>query len=89
MTRVVSLGGMYCACVLIDDYSIFTQVYFLAHKNDVFDTFKSFVKRIQKENDFCITRIRSDHGTEFKNENFNSFCNENGISHNYSSLRTP
>ena len=38
---------------------------------------------------FCITSIRSDHGTKFENEFFKTFCNENEISHTFSSPRTP
>lgn len=38
-TRVASLGGMHYAFVLADDYSSFTWVYFLAHKNDAFKAF--------------------------------------------------
>jgi len=26
-----------------------------------------------------VARIRSNHGTEFENSNFNSFCTKNGI----------
>ena len=64
-TRVTSLGGMHYAYVLVDDYSRFTWVYFLAYKNDAFKAFENFTKRVQKEKDFCISLIRSDHGTEF------------------------
>ena len=62
---------------------------FLAHKNDAFDAFKNFARRGPKEKSLCITSIRSDHGTEFENDLLNSFCNENGIPHNYSLPRTP
>ena len=88
LTRIASLDGNY-ACVLVDDYSRYTWVYFLAHKNDAFKTFEKFAKRVQKEKFFCISSIRSDNGTEFKNELFKIFCNENGISHTFSSPRTP
>ena len=88
-TRVASLGGMHYAYVLVDDYSRFTWVCFLAHKNDAFKAFENFEKRVQKEKGFCISFNRSDHGTEFKNEFFKIFCNEDGISHAFSSLRTP
>ena len=88
-TRVASLGGIHYAYVLVDDYSKYTWEYFLAHKNDAFKAFKNFSKRVQKEKGFCISTIRSDHGTEFENEFFKTFCNENGISHTYSSPRTP
>ena len=59
------------------------------YKNDAFKTFKIFSKRVQKEKDCCISSIRSDHGTEFENEFFKTFYNENGISHTFSSSRTP
>ena len=38
-TRVASLGGMHYAYVLVDDYSRYTWVCFLAHKNDAFKAF--------------------------------------------------
>ena len=88
-TRAASLGGMNYAYVLVDDYSGYTWVCFLAHKNDAFNAFKSFTKRIQNEKGFCITKIRSDHGTEFENHEFDEFCNEHGIDHNFSVPRTP
>ena len=68
--RVASLSGIRYAYVLVDDYSRYTWVYFFAHKNDTFKDFKKFSKRVQKEKDFCISSIRSDHGTEFENEYF-------------------
>ena len=35
-----------------------------------------------------IIAIRSDHGREFQNENFNTFCEKLGIFHNFSAPRT-
>ena len=48
-TRVASLGRMHYAYILVDNYSRYTWVYFLAHKNDTFKAFKKFSKRVQKE----------------------------------------
>lgn len=31
----------------------------------------------------CISWIQSDHGKEFENECFQSFCEKNGILHNF------
>ena len=48
--------------------------------------------RIQNEmntNIKSIKRIRSDHGREFENASFETFCNGLGISHEFSALRTP
>ena len=41
------------------------------------------------EKNTTIISIRSDHGSEFKNQRFEEFCNENGISHNFLAPRTP
>ena len=87
--RVASLGGMHYAYVLVDDYSRFTWMCFLAHKNDAFKAFENFAKRAQNEKGFCISSIRSDHETEFENESFKTYCIENEISHTFSSPRTP
>ena len=48
-TRVASFGGMHYAYVLVDDYSRYTWVCFLAHKNDAFKAFESFSKRVKKK----------------------------------------
>ena len=36
---------------------------------------------------YSISSIRSDYGKEFKNLDFDAFCGENGISHNFSDPR--
>ena len=45
-TRVASLGGMHYVLMLVDDYSRFSLVCFLAHKNNVFKVFQSFAKKV-------------------------------------------
>ncbi|OAY43379.2 hypothetical protein MANES_08G063666v8 [Manihot esculenta] len=65
-TRVASLGGMHYGFVIVDDYSRYTWVVFLAHKDDCFDAFKSFTKKVQNEKGFQISSIRSDHGLPTK-----------------------
>ena len=51
--------------------------------------FSKFYQKITNEKDFSIQHIRSDHGTEFENQNFEKFCDEKGIDHNFSAPRTP
>ena len=41
-TRVASLGGMHYTYILVDDYSRYTWMYFLTHKNDDFKAFEKF-----------------------------------------------
>ena len=89
LTRTASLGGKKYGLVIMDDYSRFTWVIFLIHKDDACDAFKTFSKRVRNEKGFCITSTRFDHGVEFENHYFENFCTKNGIFHNFSSPRTP
>ena len=88
-SRTTSLGGKHYAFVIVDDFSRFTWVIFLAIKNDVLKEFKTFCKKVQNEKGYTITSIRSDHGGEFDNNALEDFCNENGFEHNFSAPRTP
>ena len=62
---------------------------FLAHKDETFELFQKFVKKVFIEKNTTILSIRSDHGIEFENSQFEKFCLEHGISHNFSAPRTP
>ena len=88
-SRTTSLGGKSYAFVIVDDFSRYTWVLFLAHKNDVFHEFSKLCRKIQNEKGFTISYRRSDHGREFENVEFDSFCDEQGIEHTFSAPRTP
>ena len=88
-TRTLSLGGKQYGFVIVDDYSRFTWVLFLHSKDEALEKFITFCKIIQNEKGYSISSVRSDHGKEFENLGFDKFCNENGISHNFSAPRTP
>jgi transposase InsO family protein len=87
--QVESLGGKKYAYVVVDDHSRYTWISFIREKSDTFDVFKDLCIRLQREKDSCVVRIRSDHGTEFKNSKFDEFCSSEGISHEFSSPITP
>ena len=80
--QVASLSGKYFCLVIVDDYSRYSWVFFLSQKNDTFDTFRIFTKKIQNELELKIKTIQSDHGGEFDNH-------ELGIAHHFSAPRTP
>src|SRR5579862_2626667 len=87
-----SLGGKRYIFVCVDDFSRFTWTYFLREKSETFDKFKMLCNKIQNEmntNIKSIKRIRSDHGREFENATFETYCNGLGISHEFSAPRTP
>lgn len=78
--------------VCIDDYSIFTLVDFLKEKSETFGAFKKLCTQLQNEKD-CqirwITRIKSDNGREFENDQFIDFNREYRIYHEFSTPKTP
>jgi hypothetical protein len=75
--------------VIVDEYSRYTWVYFLTKKSQAAETIMSFIKKIENQNDIRVKQIRTDNGTEFKNNDLESFCDEKGISQNFSSPYTP
>jgi len=87
-SRVMSFGGSYYALVIFYDYSRYTWTLFLTHKNDAFHAFRRLSKVIQNKKNHKIISIRSDHGGEFENNDFEMFCDEHGIDHNFSAPRT-
>ncbi|GJS98316.1 retrovirus-related pol polyprotein from transposon TNT 1-94 [Tanacetum coccineum] len=46
-------------------------------------------KMVENQNDVKVKQIRTNNGTEFKNSKLESFCDEKGISQNFSSPYTP
>jgi len=82
-------GGNYYALVVVDDFFRFTWTLFLELKSDALAAFKKLAKRLQSTACSSICFIPSDHGGEFQNEKFSSFCEKLGIFHNFSAPRTP
>ena len=46
-------------------------------------------ERFKNEKGVSSVSIRTNHGGEFDNHAFESYCYENGIDHNFLALRTP
>ena len=87
--RVNSLGGNLYTLVIVDDFSRFTWTIFLSSKDETFEQFIVFAKKVQNEKGMCISGIRINHGGEFKNQAFEDYCDANGINHNFSAPKTP
>ena len=66
-----------------------TWVAFLKEKSEAFDKFKIFKNRVENESRMKIKYLRSDRGGEFTSNEFNIFCEENGIKRQLSAPRTP
>ena len=88
-TTYTSIGGNKYGFVIVDDFTRYTWVFFLVDKSEVFDTFKSFVKRCHNDFETTIKRVRSDNGSEFKNIRIDELCDEFRIRHQFSSKYAP
>ena len=75
--------------MIVDDYSIYTWVFFLHDKTEVASCFKKFAKRAQNQFGVKLKKIKSDNGKEFDNTNIEAYCDEVGIKHEISATYTP
>nr|GEX94943.1 hypothetical protein [Tanacetum cinerariifolium] len=87
--RVASINGKRYVLVIADDYSRYTWVHFLRSKDEAPEVIKTFLKRITVLFQSPVIIIRTDNGTEFKNQVLKEYFDSVGISHQMSSVRTP
>nr|GEV51695.1 integrase, catalytic region, zinc finger, CCHC-type, peptidase aspartic, catalytic [Tanacetum cinerariifolium] len=79
--RIESINGKKYILVSVDDYSRYTQVYFLRTKDEAPNMIVNFITQVQRNLKAQILKIRIDNGTEFKNEKLRSFYAKLGIVH--------
>nr|GFD08798.1 retrovirus-related Pol polyprotein from transposon TNT 1-94 [Tanacetum cinerariifolium] len=84
-----SINGKRYILVIVDDYSHYTWVHFLRSKDEAPAVIIMFLKRITVLLQSPIIIIRTDNGTEFKNQVLKVYFDSVGISHQMSSVRTP
>ncbi|GJS45479.1 retrovirus-related pol polyprotein from transposon TNT 1-94 [Tanacetum coccineum] len=87
--RVASVNGKKYILFIVDDYSRFTWVKFLASKDEAPDFIIKFLKMIQVRLNATVRNIRTDNGTEFVNQTLRDYYEQVGISHETSVARTP
>ncbi|GJS83294.1 uncharacterized mitochondrial protein-like protein [Tanacetum coccineum] len=71
--RVASVNGKKYILVIVDDYSQFTWVKFLASKDEASDFIIKSLKIIQVRLNAAIRNIRTDNGTEFVNQTLRDY----------------
>ncbi|KAI3729602.1 hypothetical protein L6452_18263 [Arctium lappa] len=86
---IQSLAGKKYILVLIDEFSRFTWIEFIRAKSDVPEILIRLLKRLQVLFSSKVQKLRSDNGTEFKNDKINSYLLEERITPNFSAARTP
>nr|GFB18208.1 retrovirus-related Pol polyprotein from transposon TNT 1-94 [Tanacetum cinerariifolium] len=67
--RIASINGKRYVLVIVDDYSRYTWVHFLRSKDEAPEVIIKFLKRITVLLQSPVIIIRTDNGSEFKNQN--------------------
>jgi transposase InsO family protein len=83
------MGRKWYVLVIVDDYSLYSWVFFLESKDEVFEHFQSLALGLNNEHPNCLKAIRSDNGTEFRNASFDLFCLEHGVDQQFPAPRVP
>ncbi|GJU90944.1 retrovirus-related pol polyprotein from transposon TNT 1-94 [Tanacetum coccineum] len=86
--RVASINGKKYIFVIVDDYSRFTWVKFLASKDEAPNFIIKFLKMIQVRLNVTVRNIRTDNGTEFGNQTLRDYYEQIGMSHETSVAQT-
>jgi transposase InsO family protein len=85
-THVCSAGGKWYVLVIVDDYSRYAWVFFLADKGETFGFVRGLILRLKNKRHGDVVRaIRRDNGSEFKNSHFETFYRDLGLEHQFSS----
>nr|GEY71206.1 reverse transcriptase domain-containing protein [Tanacetum cinerariifolium] len=87
--RIASINGKRYVLVIVDDYTRYTWIHFLRSKDEAPDVIITFLKRITVLLQSPVIIIRTDNGTEFKNQVLKVYFDSVGITHQMYYVRTP
>ena len=84
-----SHGGAHYMLTFIDDFSRKVWVYFLRYKYEAFQCLKEWKIMVEKKTKKSVKKLRTDNGLEFFSNDFNLFCNSEGIQRHLTVRHTP
>ncbi|WVZ96698.1 hypothetical protein U9M48_042302 [Paspalum notatum var. saurae] len=86
---VCSVGGKWYILMIVDDFSRWSWVHFMESKDEAFEFVHDLVLKLRNETGHAMRALRSDNGSEFKNDCFKAFCHSQGLEHQFSSPYVP
>ncbi|MBW0544368.1 hypothetical protein O181_084083 [Austropuccinia psidii MF-1] len=84
-----SLSGMKYFLILIDQFTGYTSTKFLKQKEETFAAFKEYKVWAENFHQIKITKVVSDGGGEFVNNQFKEYAKMEGFEHSISPAYTP
>ena len=84
-----SIGGSRYFVTFIDDFSHYTEVYFMKRKSEVLSKFKEFEAQATNWSGCQIKTLRTDGGGEYTSDEFQQYMKLKGIHHDVSMPYTP
>nr|GEZ95983.1 hypothetical protein [Tanacetum cinerariifolium] len=87
--RIASINRKRYVLVIVDDYSHYTWLLYLRSKAEAPEEIKTFLKKITVLLQAPVIIVRTDNGTQFKNQVLQEYFNSVGIFHQASSICTP
>lgn len=87
--ETLSIGKARYILTFIDDFSKRAFVYFLKSKSEAFETFLEFKNYVENQAECKIKIVRTDNGTEYVNNRFESLFKSAGIKHQLTAPYTP
>jgi transposase InsO family protein len=85
----LSFSGAKFFVTFTDDHTRKTDVFFLKHKGEAFESFKKFEARASLQSGCPVVRLRTDGGGEYTGADFEAFLAARGIQHEFSAPYTP
>ena len=84
-----SLGGAEYFLTFVGDKTRYVWVYFLKHKDEVFQRFVEWKALVEKSSCDQVKVLRTDNGGEYTSTQFEDFLKAEGIRHERTVLKTP
>lgn len=87
--EVETLGGNKFFVTFTDDFTRKVWIYLLKRKSQVFEVFRKYKTMVEKQSKLSIQTLRTNGGGEFTSQDFEMFCEQEGIVHEVTPPYTP
>ena len=87
--KISTKEGFRYFSTIVDDYTRSVWVYLLKGKDEIYDNVVSFYNLLHIQFQKNVNFFQSDNGTEFRNNRFGKFVNDNRIVHQTLFIYTP